>query len=144
MKRSLIILFALLMVLGIANLAFASRDAITVKLGLNNTGSEWERISDNGTGFFVNECDTYYYYDTVIGIRKHNNNKYIGFGLGIHGWRPLINAHVGAEFRPTFLPSFMFLRAEGGASLVLSSHPTLLPQLGAGIGIDFDWNWFKF
>lgn len=148
MKRSIIILFALLMVLGIANLAFAQRDAITVKFGINNIGSEWERISDKGTGFFISEYDTYYYYSTLIGVRKHSsvtgNNKYFGFGIGIDGWHPTVDAHVGAEFRVSALPSFMFVRAEGGLGLALASHPYLIPHLGAGIGIDFDWNWFKF
>ena len=160
MKKSLIVLLALVAVLSLAGMAFA-RDAFTVKLGVNASGLEYERISDNGKSFFITETNYYRHFDNdfhgrymaysfLTGIRKHDsvdgNHKYFGLAAGFSDWEPLVNAHAGYEFHINPLPEFMYLRGEGGLSLVVNWNLRVEPivHFGGGIGINFDMNWFKF
>lgn len=159
MKKSLVVALIFVFVLALASTAFAAeRQVIGIKGGFNAFSLEWEKISQNGTSFFIQETaysiyhPGYYYYDwgtystTLLGMRKHaalnGNHTYFGGAIGICGIMPTIDAHVGYEFHPSFLPSFLNARAEGGASLVVdwdfSFHPVI--HAGVGVGFDFDWS----
>lgn len=155
MKKGFILALLLISVLTLSSAVLANeRQVISIKGGLNSFSLEWEKISGNGSSFFITETayslhayanDWYPYSTTLFGMRKHTavkgNHTYIGGALGICGWVPTVDAHVGYEFHPAFLPSFLNARAEAGASLVVDWDFSLHPVLHAGVGVGFDFDW---
>lgn len=149
MKKSLVLALLLISILALSSVALAeNRQVISIKVGFNSFSAEWESISAGGNSFFIQEAAYGYMSTTLVGIRRHTAvqgpHTYLGGALGIYGWWPTVDAHIGYEFHPSFLPPILNARVEGGASLISDWNFHLYPILHAGVGVSFDFDLKKF
>jgi len=151
MKKALVLIIVMVAVLAVANVGFAEeRTVVSAKIGFNATGVEFERVKDNGLSYFLSEAryrtsfSDYYYSGHAIfaGVRKHTSthgsHPYLGAGIGLINIAPIIDGHIGFEFRPKFLPDFLKARAEAGMSAVFGWHGAFRPIIHVGVGISYD------
>lgn len=163
MKKNLLLILTLVSLLSWTNSALAAeRELLHYKFGLNSTGLEIEKIFDSGIGLHLSETiyrrhdrwntinnlkgESSIAYTTLAGLRKYTRilgqDLYLGGSAGLSGLDPTLNGHVGYEFQLTSGSQPVFLRAEGGWSLIFEVTQDQgiesCFQFGFGIGSLFD------
>lgn len=142
----------------------AEQELMHFKLGINSTGIEIEKIFESGTSLHLSETlyrrldkwnttnslegELSTAYTTMAGIRKHlklfGQNIYLGGAVGVSGFDPTLNTHIGYELQIAKKSQPMYLRIEGGWSLIFEfAQDSGLEsnfQLGIGLGSPFDLN----
>lgn len=158
MKKRLILCILLInLFVWTATSLAAEQELLHFKLGINSTGLEIEKIFASGTSLHLSETmyrrvdkwnttnslegETSIAYTTMAGLRKHikllGQNIYLGGALGLSGLDPALNTHIGYQIQIAKKSNPMYLRVEGGWSLIFefTQDSGLESKFQFGIGI---------